>query len=281
MTHAGITLNGHKRGIACLQYRDRLVVSGSSDNTIRLWDIECGQCIRVLEGHEELVRCISITLNGHKRGIACLQYRGRLVVSGSSDNTIRLWDIECGQCIRVLEGHEELIRQQADSVGRVRRQDQSVGPARCVRRADTTPGPVPAYFGGAHRPRVPASIRRVPNRVVIARRHHTSVGLPQLRRRFAPRAARAAPARQDARPRPGSIRLGSKHINLRLRRAARPRYNYASGSSEVTEQTENKMTERTRTSLHRVYECSVLHYIVFWTSFHFASVKCVVTLDKM
>ena len=34
------TLNGHKRGIACLQYHDRLVVSGSSDNTIRLWDIE-------------------------------------------------------------------------------------------------------------------------------------------------------------------------------------------------------------------------------------------------
>ena len=29
------TLSGHKRGIACLQYRDRLVVSGSSDNTIR------------------------------------------------------------------------------------------------------------------------------------------------------------------------------------------------------------------------------------------------------
>jgi len=29
------TLNGHKRGIACLQYRDSLVVSGSSDNTIR------------------------------------------------------------------------------------------------------------------------------------------------------------------------------------------------------------------------------------------------------
>ena len=31
------TLNGHKRGIACLQYRDRLVVSGSSDNTIRFF----------------------------------------------------------------------------------------------------------------------------------------------------------------------------------------------------------------------------------------------------
>ena len=29
------TLQGHRRGIACLQYRDRLVVSGSSDFTIR------------------------------------------------------------------------------------------------------------------------------------------------------------------------------------------------------------------------------------------------------
>lgn len=24
----------------------------------RLWDIECGACLKVLEGHEELVRCI-------------------------------------------------------------------------------------------------------------------------------------------------------------------------------------------------------------------------------
>ena len=29
------------------------------------------------------------TLNGHRRGIACLQYRATLVVSGSSDFTIR------------------------------------------------------------------------------------------------------------------------------------------------------------------------------------------------
>ena len=45
-----------KRSITYLA--NRLVVSGSSDNTIRLWDIECGACLRTLEGHEELVRCI-------------------------------------------------------------------------------------------------------------------------------------------------------------------------------------------------------------------------------
>ena len=34
------------------------MVSGSSDNSIRIWDIEHGTCLRTLEGHEELVRCI-------------------------------------------------------------------------------------------------------------------------------------------------------------------------------------------------------------------------------
>ena len=70
------TLNGHKRGIACLQYHDRLVVSGSSDNTIRLWDIECGACLRTLEGHEELVRCI--------------RFDSKRIVSGAYDGKIKV-----------------------------------------------------------------------------------------------------------------------------------------------------------------------------------------------
>lgn len=32
------------------------------------------------------------------------------MVSGSSDNTIRIWDIECGACLRMLEGHDDLVR---------------------------------------------------------------------------------------------------------------------------------------------------------------------------
>lgn len=34
------------------------IVSQRSVFHLRLWDIECGACLRVLEGHEELVRCI-------------------------------------------------------------------------------------------------------------------------------------------------------------------------------------------------------------------------------
>ncbi|CAF4192023.1 unnamed protein product, partial [Rotaria magnacalcarata] len=73
------TLLGHKRGIACLQYRDKIVVSGSSDNTIRIWDIECGACLRILEGHDELVRCI--------------RFDSKRIVSGAYDGKIKVWDL--------------------------------------------------------------------------------------------------------------------------------------------------------------------------------------------
>jgi len=35
--------------------------------TDRLWDVDCGSCLRILEGHEELVRCIRFD---HKRIIS-------------------------------------------------------------------------------------------------------------------------------------------------------------------------------------------------------------------
>lgn len=113
-------LVGHRAAVNVVDFDDKYIVSASGDRTIKVWSTATCEFVR--------------TLNGHKRGIACLQYRDRLVVSGSSDNSIRcvvcpliswsisfviefssidstrLWDIECGACIRVLEGHEELVR---------------------------------------------------------------------------------------------------------------------------------------------------------------------------
>lgn len=45
----------------------------------RLWDIECGACLRVLEGHEELVRCI--------------RFDSKRIVSGAYDGKIKVWDL--------------------------------------------------------------------------------------------------------------------------------------------------------------------------------------------
>ncbi|MGA7075900.1 MAG: hypothetical protein WBZ42_05060, partial [Halobacteriota archaeon] len=62
----------------------RRAVSGSYDNTVRVWDVETGKCKRVLEGHTGTIYAVSITPDG------------RRAASGSRDHTVRLWDLETG-----------------------------------------------------------------------------------------------------------------------------------------------------------------------------------------
>ena len=73
-------------------------LSGADDNTVRLWDVETGRCLRVLEGHTD-------RLSGAWRGSA----DQRRALSGADDNTVRLWDVETGRCLRVLEGHTDCL----------------------------------------------------------------------------------------------------------------------------------------------------------------------------
>ena len=41
-------------------------LSGSEDNTVRLWDLERGECVKVLEGHTDIVRSVALTADGTK-----------------------------------------------------------------------------------------------------------------------------------------------------------------------------------------------------------------------
>ena len=51
-------------------------MSGSRDATLRMWDISSGECLHVLMGHVAAVRCV--------------QYDGRLVVSGAYDYMVKV-----------------------------------------------------------------------------------------------------------------------------------------------------------------------------------------------
>jgi small GTP-binding protein len=68
-------------------------LSGAGDGTVRLWDVETGRCLRVLEGHSDEV--LSLAWSSDLRR----------ALSGSRDTTVRLWDVDTGRCSRVLEGH--------------------------------------------------------------------------------------------------------------------------------------------------------------------------------
>ena len=41
---------------------------------------------------------------------------GRRVVSGSEDNTLKVWDVATGECVATLEGHSSTVRRAASTV---------------------------------------------------------------------------------------------------------------------------------------------------------------------
>jgi WD40 repeat protein len=60
----------------------QMVASGSSDNTVRLWDTRTGKARGTLHGHSNRVTTVAFSPDG------------QLVASGSDDKTARLWDIK-------------------------------------------------------------------------------------------------------------------------------------------------------------------------------------------
>ncbi|KAK2823890.1 hypothetical protein FQN49_007517, partial [Arthroderma sp. PD_2] len=49
---------GHTNGVMCLQFDDNILATGSYDSTIKIWDVDTGEEIRTLSGHESTIRCL-------------------------------------------------------------------------------------------------------------------------------------------------------------------------------------------------------------------------------
>ena len=58
-----------------------MIVSGSRDKTLKLWDAQTGQETLTLKGHSRLVNSVSFSPDGKR------------IVSGSWDDTVKVWDI--------------------------------------------------------------------------------------------------------------------------------------------------------------------------------------------
>lgn len=70
----------HRAAVNAVALCGNLIVSGSGDRSVRLWDADTGQLLRTFENH-------------HHRGIASIDFKLPYVLSGSSDKHLRLFDI--------------------------------------------------------------------------------------------------------------------------------------------------------------------------------------------
>ncbi|CAI4389522.1 CNB_1a_G0026770.mRNA.1.CDS.1 [Saccharomyces cerevisiae] len=66
------------------------LLSCGLDNTIKLWDVKTGKCIRTQFGHVEGVW-----------DIAADNFR---IISGSHDGSIKVWDLQSGKCMHTFNG---------------------------------------------------------------------------------------------------------------------------------------------------------------------------------
>jgi WD40 repeat protein/serine/threonine protein kinase len=96
---ARMTLRGHGRPVFSLAFNPdgERIVSGSWDNTLKVWDVNNGQELMTLRGHEDRVLAVAFSPDG------------RQIASGSWDNTLRVWDANNGSELMTLHGHEGLV----------------------------------------------------------------------------------------------------------------------------------------------------------------------------
>ena len=72
------------------------VISGSDDNTLKVWDLTTGKEQFTLKGHSDWVNAVAVTADGKR------------AISGSEDNTLKVWDLSSGNVIASFTGESAI-----------------------------------------------------------------------------------------------------------------------------------------------------------------------------
>lgn len=72
-----------------------MIVSGSTENIVRVWDPGTGFQTMTLMGHTENIKALAISTDGTH------------IISGSSDGSIKIWNVGQQQCIQTITVHSE------------------------------------------------------------------------------------------------------------------------------------------------------------------------------
>lgn len=96
---------GHKSDVNTVQWHDNgvLLLSGSDDKSLRLWDIRTAECVRLFRG------------SGHVINSCAISTTGNIIAAGNEKGRIYLWDARSSKVLSLLHGHEEPVNSLAFS----------------------------------------------------------------------------------------------------------------------------------------------------------------------
>lgn len=69
------------------------VLTGSSDKTVRMWDIQTGNSVRLFTGHIAPVTTLAVSPDG------------KWLASAGEDSVINMWDLASGKRLKTMRGH--------------------------------------------------------------------------------------------------------------------------------------------------------------------------------
>ena len=118
-------VSGHSRAVSCLAFKPddpNILVSGSWDKTLKIWDLSTGACLSTVRGHSydnEECKCYpsdwskpfprpECPVSGHSEGVSCLAFKPddfNILVTGSYDTTLKIWDLSASSCLCTVRGH--------------------------------------------------------------------------------------------------------------------------------------------------------------------------------
>lgn len=131
--------HGNKINSLAVSPDGKLLVTGSRDQTARLWDLDTGTELRVFAGHTGQIRSVAFTSDGkavltggddgmarlwdvvtgaqllslqdHKGGVSSVAVSpdAKTVLTGDRGGTARMWDVATGKPVRSFQGHDGAI----------------------------------------------------------------------------------------------------------------------------------------------------------------------------
>ncbi len=87
-------LANHGRYVTCVRLRGDIAVSGGYDNRLIWWDLGTNRAIRTIAAHTRQVRQLAVSPDGSQ------------LASVGDDMVCRLWNLQTGERLRELRGHE-------------------------------------------------------------------------------------------------------------------------------------------------------------------------------